>query len=203
LLHKQKIMAAEKELTHEESIRIIQSMIQTAKSRITENGFHFLLWGVLVIAASLGQYVWLGQGGGNETNLVWMLMPAIGVPAAFVYEWRADKNKQVRTHLDSCYSFIWIGFGIALGLIIYTALRMHTQTLPFILIITGLATFVSGCLFRFKPLIAGGIVFWVACVASSFISAYNQLLLNAAATFLGYIVPGVLLWQNYKRENNV
>lgn len=196
-------MDAEKELTHEESIRIIQRMIHTAKSRISENGFHFLLWGVLVIAASLSQYVWLKLGGKNETNLVWMLMPLIGVPSAMLYEWKNKKHEKVRSHVDSFYGFIWLGFGIALALVIFTSVNIHSQTLPYILILTGLATFVSGCLFRFKPLIAGGIVFWIACIISLFLSSYNQLLLNAVATFLGYIVPGVLLWQNYKRENNV
>lgn len=47
---------SEKELSADKSLEIIQSMIATAKNNLTDDGFHFLLWGVLVIAASLGQY---------------------------------------------------------------------------------------------------------------------------------------------------
>ena len=195
--------ANEHELTHEESLRIIQSMIDTAKNKISDNGFHFMLWGVLVIAASLIQFIWLQKGGGNQSNVVWIIMPIIGVPLALIYEWRKDKTERTRSHIDAFYGFLWLGFGIALALAIFTSVRMGVDTLPYILIVVGLATFISGCLFRFKPLILGGIVFWAACILASFLSQENQLLLNAASTFLGYILPGLLLWKNYQKQENV
>ena len=49
--------AQEKSLSHTESLAIIQNMIATAKNNLTDNGFHFMLWGTLVILASISQYV--------------------------------------------------------------------------------------------------------------------------------------------------
>ncbi len=46
----------EKDLKHEESLRIIHEMIDNARSRIVDNGISWLLWGSLIILASLATF---------------------------------------------------------------------------------------------------------------------------------------------------
>ena len=46
----------EKELSPEESIDLINTMIGKARKRYTDNSFYFLLWGWLVIVASALQW---------------------------------------------------------------------------------------------------------------------------------------------------
>ena len=75
--------------------------------------------------------------------------------------------------------------------------------IPFILTITGLGTFVSGTILKFKPLTWGGLLFWIAAIGASFVAPINQLLINGIAIFIGYIIPGILLWRNYKAETHV
>lgn len=193
----------ETKLSHEESLQLIQSMINTAKNKITENGFHFLLWGVLVITASLTQYIWILMGGREETNMVWLGLPVIGAPAGIIYEKLRGKKKEVRGILDGVYAYLWLGFGISIGLAIFIALQNNTNPLPYILMLMGLATFVSGCLYKFRALVFGGITFWIAAAISSYLPGHANLLLNAGATFFGYIVPGILLWKNAKQAGNV
>lgn len=188
-------------LSHEESLALIQSMINTAKNKVTENGFHFLLWGVLVIVASLTQYIWILMGGREETNMVWIGLPVVGVPVGIIYEKMRDKKQEVRSMLDGVYTYLWLGFGISLGLTIFITSQNNTNPLPYIMMLMGLATFVSGAMYEFKPLLAGGIIFWIAAAISSYLPGYTILLLNAGATFLGYIVPGILLWKNAQSSN--
>jgi thiamine transporter ThiT len=69
--------------------------------------------------------------------------------------------------------------------------------------IVGVGTFVSGAILRFNLLVLGGVVFWLGAFACTLTTPLNQLLINAIATFIGYIVPGVMLWKEYKKENNV
>jgi hypothetical protein len=71
---------------------------------------------------------------------------------------------------------------------------------PQILAIVGFATFASGCLYRFTPLIIGGSIFWISAIAASYMNEQDQLLLNAAATLFGYIIPGYALWRKSKKE---
>jgi hypothetical protein len=190
----------EKSISHEESLNIIQTMIDKAKNKMSQNGFHFLLWGVLVIAASLTQYALVMQGYGNESNIVWIIMPVIGVPAGFIYEARRNKTATAEGYNDKTYSMVWLGFGIALGVGIFACVSARMSPMPIILCIVGLATFISGTIYRFKLLIIGGIVFWLAAIATVFITGPEQLLINAGATFVGYIIPGIALYNNYKKD---
>lgn len=191
----------EKSISHEESLNIIQSMIDRAKNKISENGFHFILWGVLVIAASLTQYFLITQQGmGNQSNLVWIIMPVIGVPVALIYERRKSKLSSAETYNDKAYALVWLGFGITLFLAIFATVKGGINPIPVILCIVGLATFVSGALYRFKMLFMGGVVFWLAALAAIFVTGPEQLLINAGATFVGYIIPGIALWNNYKKN---
>ena len=63
---------------------------------------------------------------------------------------------------------------------------------PFIMIIIALATFVSGMTVRFRPLVAGGIVFAIGSVVA-FYMEMEQLPVFAVTTVFGYIIPGYML----------
>jgi hypothetical protein len=55
----------DKTINESESLHVIQQMIQAAKNKISEDGFMYLLWGWLVLAASLVQFVLIQMH--NET----------------------------------------------------------------------------------------------------------------------------------------
>jgi len=192
----------EKQLSHTESLAIIQNMIATAKNNLTDDGFHFLLWGFLVIAASIANY-YLATINFSNNSLPWMIMPLVGVPTAFIYEWRKSKHEKVRTLFDSIFGYLWLAVGVSIFAVIFISVKNQLSPIPFILTLVGLGTFVSGNMLKFKSLIFGGIVFWISAFAASFVDPAMQLLINAIATFIGYIIPGILLWRGYKAQSNV
>ncbi len=187
-------------LTHEESLQIIQSMINTAKNKISENGFYFLLWGALVIIACVAQFIMIKFDFGEKSNFVWMIMPLVGVPISLFYGFKQNKKETTKSHTDKLYGFLWLGFGITLAIMIFVAVYSKISPIPFILALVGLATFVSGAIYKFTPLIIGGIIFWIACLACIAFKGPEQLLIDAVATFLGYILPGIILWKKSKKE---
>jgi hypothetical protein len=192
----------EKQLTHTESLAIIENMIALAKNKMTDDGFHFLLWGFLVVIASLVNYYFIAVHPKAFANLTWIAMPLIGAPAAIIYE-MMKKKERMRGHTDAFYGYLWTGFGITIFFVIYYSVMSNISPIPFILALVGLATFVSGSIMKFKPLIFGGIWFWACSLLSAYSSPASQLLVNAAATFVGYIIPGIMLWRNYKLQDNV
>lgn len=185
-------------MTQERSLEIIQGMIAQAQNRISEDGFHFLLWGLLVMLASLIQFSLIQRGYGNESNIVWMVMPLVGVPIAMFYGWKQSKKQQVVNALDRIYTRVWLGFGVTLGTTIFICVSAHMNPVPVILAIVGLATFISGVIYRFAPLIVGAVVFWIGGVVCSFIDNELILLINAGCILIGYIVPGIILWRKAK-----
>lgn len=195
----------DKNLTHDESLQIIQSMILTARNRITENGFHFLLWGILVIVASIVEYIMQKTGNRLQENLPlsWMIMPVIGLPIAFIYEYRRNRKGRTQGHIDTWFKFLWLGFGITLVITIAISVLHHMSPIPFILALVGFATFVSGSIYKFTPLILGGIIFWISSLLCIVFPGPEQLLINAGATLIGYILPGILLWKKSRKADNV
>jgi hypothetical protein len=195
--------AQEKNLSHTESLAIIQNMIATAKNNLTDNGFHFMLWGTLVIAASLAQYLLAVVFNYQYNYLPWYIMPAIGIPAAFIYESQKQKHEKVKTHFDSIFGYLWLAVGISIFLVIFISIKGGLSPIPFIMAVVGLGTFVSGNMLNFKPLVFGSIVFWITAIVCCFAEPVLQLLINSIAMFIGYIIPGILLWKNYNAEAHV
>lgn len=193
----------EKELNQQESLQLIDQMIKRAKKNASDSSFYFLIWGILVIAASITQFLMLINGMDYESNWVWAGMVLIGLPITFIYEWKRGKRQKTITYNDRLNSILWLAFGISLMVIIFIAVYNQTDPIPFILVLVGLATFITGVMIRFRPLIFGGILFWVSSVVSVFISGPDILLLNAVAIFLGYIIPGILLNRKTNKESHV
>jgi hypothetical protein len=193
----------EKNLSPSESLAIIQNMISTAKNNLTDDGFHFLLWGALVIIASFAQYA-LAQMQFQANYIPWYIMPVVGIPLAIIYEVRKKKHEKVKTHFDRIFGYLWTAVGITIFAVIFISIKSGINSpIPFILAVVGLGTLVSGGIVRFTPLIIGGVVFWIAAFTACFFEPATQLLINGIATFIGYIIPGVILWRNFKAESHV
>ncbi len=54
-------------------------------------------------------------------------------------------------------------------------------------------TLLSGVLLKFKPLMIGGVIFWIFGALIFLADAETQFLLAAAAVTFGYLVPGYML----------
>jgi len=63
----------------------------------------------------------------------------------------------------------------------------------YILMLAGFPTFVSGFVLKFRPLILGGLAFWILAVVAHFTGPDISGLCMPAAIVLGYLIPGHLL----------
>ena len=69
------------------------------------------------------------------------------------------------------------------------------------LIVAGFATFMSGILIRFRPLVFGGIVLWVGAALCLAVAVREHSLVEAGAIALGYLVPGYMLNQKTRKNH--
>jgi hypothetical protein len=74
---------------------------------------------------------------------------------------------------------------------------------PFILFITGLVTFATGQNDSIYTTCCGCAYILGMWFTLYKITGAEQLLVQAGSIFLGYIVPGILLWRNAKQERHV
>ena len=179
-------------LTPQQSLDLITSMINQAKGNVQRSGFYFLLWGWTIFIANLGVYVLLNFSKVENP----FLMFGLTIPAAIVSAIHgANRSKQAATttHIDNIHKWVWIVYGVSCLIIVLFGKQTNWQINPIIITMTAAPTFISGVMIRFKPLILGGIAFWIFGIGSFLAPLDMQFLLGALAIALGYLVPGYLL----------
>lgn len=185
----------ETNLTEQQSLKIIQEMIATSKNNLKDNSFFYLLWGWLVLIASLSHFVLIKMQW-EYAFLPWpVLMTAGGVASAFA-GYRLGKNAKVVSHVDKMMGFLWYAFMVVILIIVFMAIMNRlawVSTYPLIISLYGLGTFVSGGVLKFRPLLIGGAACWVISVIAFFTPSEYVLLLTALSVVIAYLIPGYML----------
>ena len=181
----------EKMMTGEESLKIITEMINKTKFNIRQGSFYLLFWGWLIFGCALSEFL-LRKFTDLTSYYVWFLVIP-GVFVSMIYGFASGRKSTVRTYTGTIYMWVWIGFLFsATVLFIVHSKKMETVT-PYILLLAGLPTFVSGFLIKFRALIIGGIFFWIMSLLIYFAGPSFASLGTAIAMLIGYLIPGYLL----------
>jgi uncharacterized membrane protein len=182
----------EKMMSGEESLRIISEMINKTKVNIQQGSFHLLFWGWLILVCSLADPLITRFTAYSHPYYVWFL----GIPGGIVsmiYGIANGRKAKVQTYADRLYMWVWMGFLISfLVLFIIHSKRLDTIS-QYILMLVGFPTFVSGFIIKFKPLIIGGLLFWVIAVIVSFADPSIAPFGMPVAVITGYLIPGYML----------
>lgn len=193
-------------LSPEDSLRLIGQMIDDTRQSYQHSSFYFLLWGWLLMLTGIGIFI-LTNKHVEEANVLWLVQGIVGGITSMVYSKMQDKkvreSKAVTSPVNRGILNIWLGFGITLFFIIFAAVNSGTDPIPFVLLVTGYATFMSGKVIRFNPLIFGGICFWAFGVMAFFVAHPYSALVFSVAILVGYLVPGYLLRLQEKQRLSV
>ena len=188
-------------MTEKESILLITSMISKAQNRVRESGKLYLLWGWLIFFCSIIQFISLHFFNYNAYYCwfaTWVLLIY-----QILFLRKKKRTRRVKTYTEDINSFIWVAFFVCLMINLFVAIQFKRYELitPLLLTLYGMPTFLSGIILKFKPLIFGGIGCWLIALLSPFINVDYQLLLVAVSISVGWIIPGYLLKQKFKKEN--
>jgi len=184
----------ENSLTPEQSLKLIESMIGQAKRSFSQYSFYFLLWGILLTGAMLATYLLADLDPAMRHGMPWGGAGIAGGIISSLYGARQSKQEQVSNPMDRIVGWVWGSFIITLMLVLFGTLRNGLDPGPSITLLTGIPTFMTGQIMRFRPLIIGGILFWVAGIAMHFSDDQLSLtMLYCGAMIVGYIVPGFML----------
>lgn len=182
----------EKLMTGEESLKIITEMINKTKVNIRQGSFHLLFWGWLIFACSVSEYLLMKYAGFTHHYYIWFFV----IPGAFVsmiYGFVNGRKAKVHTYADMLYAVTWIGFLFS-GIVLFIVQSDRLDTVvPYILLLAGFPTFVSGFIIKFKPLIVGGFCFWIIALIVHFGGHELAPLGTPVAMLIGYLIPGYLL----------
>ncbi len=189
-----------------DSLRVITEMIENSKSNFKDNSFFYLLWGWLVLIASVINFTLLQMGHFEIAWIPWPILMFGGGIVSGIAGYRMGKKAKAKTMFDTAMAFLWGGFVVTIFIILFTASSGNlTWKASNIMIIAlyGLGTFVSGGLLKFKPLIIGGVFSWAIAIATIFIPELYSLLMVALSIVVAYLVPGYMLKSKEKSQGHV
>ena len=193
----------ENKFTEKESINLILGMIENAKQNVKKGlGLYFLLWGYLVVLAGLVNFIFFGN---RWASIGWLIMIPIGLLGNIIITRKNKQIAKVYTHADRFIGNVWLAFGISLCILLLPAFGL--VAIPSggffmfyiaMLVVAGMAIFISGAIYSYKPLKFGAVICWACALGCFFVSWRYNILLYTIGFFFGYLVPGHMIIRKAK-----
>jgi hypothetical protein len=188
-------------LTPEESFDVITKAISNFKMNYKESAKVFLLWGWLLTLACLSNFVIVKilqskeayESMGLFTLGNWLVFILGGFVIMLFMERKTNKNKKVFSYLESYVKNLWWVTAASFFIATLLCIKLEIAPPPIMLLITGIATTTTGLLIKFKPLIFGGMIFFLFSIATAFVTNEYIFLVTGAAVICGYLIPGYFL----------
>lgn len=192
----------EKEFNPQESLQLIQGMINKAQNRFAENGFLYLLWGWVVFFLALLQFCLIKFTNVQKPEMVWIATWLVVIYQIF-YIAKKAKTEKVKTYTDELIGYVWMVFGITMFITGFVLGKNNEWQSLYALIIGlyGMPTFLSGSVLQFPALKIGAVCCWILSIVASFIANEYMLIILALAVVTAWIIPGYLLKAKYQKEN--
>jgi len=195
-------MENNQEFSPEQSLKVIQSMIEKAKQGVKENSFYFLLWGWLVFSAALLHFGLMKLTEYKYPYIVWNLM-FIGIVASIVKGIKEGKKERAKTYVGETMKYFGISMGIVyVGLgFIFGQHNSWEHSYPVYILVYAVGCFFMGSVLQFSFLKWAGLFCLAIMVVSVYVGFDWQLLLMALAILISYIIPGHILRAKEKLQN--
>jgi len=186
-------------LSPQQSIDLIQSMIYKTKNAAADSSVFFLLWGWVVFIACLLQYILKNVAHYQHHYYAWLII-VVGIVGSVYLGIQRDKTVTVKTYISESIEQLWISIGITFFALAFIFGKIgYENSFTFYILLYGIGCFVTGRLIKFSPLVWGGIGAWLLAVLSAYLDYDSNILVTAASILISYIIPGYLLRIKYRK----
>lgn len=212
----------DKTLSEKESLDLIAKMINQAKNAYHDTGVAAMMWGAVVAVCALVKLSEIQFNYRLPFDIYLLALVAI-VPQVFI-SIREKKKRKVKTYDDIYMDYLWLAFGICIFLMIFIINTVYADLSPMVkdyremskgrtdwtefrfseyvsslfLLLYGIPTFVTGTACKFKPMVWGGLLCWVCCLAALYTTVKLDLLLTAFAAVVAWLIPGIIMERDYR-----
>jgi hypothetical protein len=196
----------EKNLTEQESMLIIQQMINTAKQEQKDDGIGWIIWGWLLFVVSVLTSINL-QMHWFSTYYFWNvfgILSLVLILFTVVKFFYTRRKVRVKTYTGELFNKLNVGFFISLAFIIIAINKGVDPLLGFPLLIGlyGFWILIYGTALNFLPSVIAAYVTWGFGLACFFMHSFESvMLLHGAAALFGYIIPGHIAHSQFRKLN--
>ncbi len=190
----------EENFNEKDSLKLINEMISKAKKGYITKGTASIIWGILIVFCSL--ISWAEFHFKFKLNFdIWLLL-LFALFLQIYFSIKERKSKNFTSYEEIATGYTWIAFGVSIFItsFYFSHHSQGGQGSSIIMMLYAIPTFITGGMCKFKPMIIGGIFCWVASFISIYTTIEVDLLLMAACGLFAWLLPGVILWSRYKKN---
>lgn len=186
-------------LTAEKSLQVISEMIEKSRRDFERNsGNPMILWGSLVLFFSIAVGLITSWTGDPHWNYLWFGIPVLGYGIELIMRARRKNEPKAVNFLNSTIGKIWILYGIisVIFAVLFVLSGLPGLITPFIVLLLGFSTSLTGAIIKNIAIIAGGMLTAVGCTYLNLTAGIGTPVILGAAAIVSLIIPGLLI--NFK-----
>jgi hypothetical protein len=192
----------------EQSLRTIREMIQVSRNKLKNDGILFIVWGWIFLINYLflnylPSKILLSHKTMDLVHSLRVILPVSGL--IFTLYYILKQRKKVQTYIGISLRYVWISLFASMVLVNLIQMNvLHRVNFelqhPIFMVLIAFAVTVTGGILRYRLIIAGGIIFGLLALAASYFELQTQLLLEAIAWIIAFIIPGHLLYAKRNKK---
>lgn len=186
-----------------EDLKFIRKVIEETKREVVYNGKDYIFWGILVIVGMLAMYIPIKLRLHFNYFYVWIVLIPVGWLYSF-YSKRKNEKSFPKTYAGKLISSVWFAAGISMTLIGFVGTlsgNINPMSINSLLsVIMGIGYMVTGKILESKWLTNVSAGWWCGALILFFVRSEMQLLLMALMMLAFQTVPGIVIYQKYKKE---
>ncbi|MBX2845462.1 MAG: hypothetical protein KTR13_04535 [Saprospiraceae bacterium] len=193
------------DFTPQDSLDMIQRVIDKTRSKYEENGVWVMIWGLGVMIAGISQYLMIRNGMGNLAGYAWVvtMIPLFIINMVVNFQKGRQNVRENRKGIDAI-GVAWLMAGcmaMLSGFIFNSKFGASFTTvmfLPFCVaaVVTGLSLQKPALIFM--SVLSVGISY-----AALYIPWMYHSLVAAGIACVLFFIPGIILWTDYKKRHRV
>lgn len=186
-----------------DSLKIIQEIINQRKQKYEQNGFFFIFWGVLImLAGTIHFLMYQFDFYFNKSGFVWLILMPLGFIFTFVAKMREGIKAEKQGKRIDWLGWIWLVAGIG------AMVGGFTQSFKWIIILIYLpfvmASLATALQLKNRLWVSTSLISFVLVYSSLFINyGYHSILMTVVLAALLFLIPGIQLYSDYKKRKNV
>jgi len=184
-----------------QSLTVIKEMIAVSRIKLRQDGILFIVWGWVLFYVSFSGFITRSIVLSYQMNrIISRLGIILGAAAAlFTIYYLIKQRKKVQTYIGVSLRYVWTSLFLSTVLVnliqmnVLHSINFELQH-PLFMVLMAFAVTVTGGILRHRLIIIGGAVFGALALTASYLGLKEQLLLEAVAWMIAFIVPGHILF---------
>jgi hypothetical protein len=173
-----------------------QKIIDESKNIFLQQGFHFILWGFLIVIGTIITYIFVFTGYFEYINVMWIVLYISGMICSFLFGWRRYMKHNVKSFVGRIYSAIWLGVSMEIGVLFalfnfagaFSIVVFHA----FMCALLGIGFFASGLISRFTWMIMLSVGWLIGSIAIVFAGEKWSTGILGITVLLFLLIPGIV-----------